>query len=143
MRFFRRKKTYDQTLPHQSGLRIMSADEENPYEPIDNYVDAKSDELAYLVMHGDDGGQIYLTSPMRFVSCNEESLKKLLAEIDSLRWNDPRTAMLYYERSKPGNGVPGGMGGGIMLDRPWVHDDLKNKYELIVDYLAGKVKTIL
>ena len=94
---------------------------------------------AYLVMEGDCGGQIYLTVPVKFVKCNEKTLRSLLNEIDSLAWKDPECAGFYFERRPIGEILIGGMGGGKIQDDLWVHKELEYLKEKIRLILKGKV----
>jgi hypothetical protein len=79
----------------------------------------RSDSTA--IMQGDDGGTIYLTIPVRKVSCGEASLNQLLADIDAMCWADLRMAHVFYEIVPSAGVVAGGMGGGRVVDGLWLH----------------------
>ncbi len=128
---FRKKKN----LPPIQNVRSLT---DNGFEPIESYLSAKKVEGAYVVMHGDDGGQVYLTVPLANVRASEKNLEKLLAEIDSHAWNDPRTRLLYYEKGFSGKKLVGGMGGGQMQDNLWVHPKLEELRSYIDERLNTK-----
>lgn len=102
--------------------------------------DAKKQSNTFLVMDGDDGGQIYLVCPVSLVKCDENALLKILSELDARAWNDPSMASIHYEVYEPGAVVPGGMGGGVASTSLWLH---KNFQELKMDiesrlYMRGE-----
>jgi hypothetical protein len=76
------------------------------------------------------------------VQCEESSLNRLLAELDALEWKDEDGASVFYERRVTGEGVAGGMGGGVVLPTVWVHERLQQHYSAVVSVLAGKSSTI-
>ncbi len=55
--------------------------------------------------------------------------------------NDGGTG-LYFERKKIGDGIMGGMGGGIASDSLWVHDKFSKIKNKILDVLSNKKKSI-
>ena len=132
------------TIPDgQSPLRsLMSEAGEFPYTPLQNFKEAKKYDDAYVIMQGDDGGQIYLAVPLNFVKCEEAVLQRLLEEIDELSWKDPSMAMIYYERIPIGRGIPGGMGGGKTTNSLWVHERLESHKDRILQVIQGKRKSI-
>lgn len=113
------------------------------YSPLESFNVAKADVNGYAIMEGDGGGQVYLSVPMREVVCGEPALRHLLLEVDHLCWHEPDMATLYYEQCKVGQGIPGGMGGGVAADTLWVHPRLAGKRDLIQKYLAGEISSIL
>jgi hypothetical protein len=60
------------------------------------------------------------------VSCSEASLERLLLDLDAISWpgNDEDMAHLVYERRAVGEGISGGMGGGVITRDGWVHPAL-------------------
>ncbi len=132
------------TLPaHESGVRRLVADAHgSEYHALASLAQARAFSDAVVVFEGDYGGQIYLVAPVHLVQCEESSLNKLLAELDALEWNDQDGASVFYERRAAGEGVAGGMGGGIVLPTVWVHERLQQHYSAIVSVLAGKSSTI-
>ena len=113
------------------------------YRPLNSYEEARTLGDAYVVMEGDWGGQIYLVTPMRLVTCQEETLRHLLMDLDDIGWptNDSEGTGLYYERYHIGQIVPGGMGGGKALDDLWVHGEFAEYgiQERIRAVLSGKL----
>jgi hypothetical protein len=110
--------------PHIDNIRELIDDN---FSPIASYGEAKEDPSGYAVMHGDDGGQIYLTVPLSRIKASQEELADLLRRIDAKEWNDPRTRLLYYEHGSVGQEISGGMGGGILTDGLWLHPALKTR----------------
>lgn len=90
---------------------------------------AKTDPDSYVVMQGDWGGQIYLTCPIKCVTCDEYMLKKVLRKLDGMCWgcNAGAGADLCYETHRSGDVVPGGMGGGLATDGLWIHPNILNE----------------
>jgi len=77
----------------------------------------------WLVLEGDWGGQIYLTIPICFLG-EEAKVAELLKFIDERAWscNDGHgTDVQLNLTNNPENGVSGGMGGGMLLDRLWMY----------------------
>ena len=91
----------------------------------------------WAILQGDDGGQIYAVFPVELIRCDESVLRKLLAEVDAVYWNDPEMAGLSFEQLQDGSVVPGGMGGGIADPRGWIHP------RLISDGLASNVRAVI
>lgn len=113
--------------PHHSPLRHMMAETKGQaYEPLRNLQEAQAADDAVVIMEGDWGGQIYLVCPVRLVHCSEEALQKLLAELDKAAWecNDGEGTGLYYEHRRLGEGIAGGMGGGLATSDLWIHTEL-------------------
>jgi len=110
-----------------------------------NFNLAKETPNAYVIMEGDWGGQIYLVCPIKMIKCDEEQLKKLLLDLDSIAWpgNDGGYG-IYYEKHNPGDIIAGGMGGGIATETLWVHDEFKEKKlkEQIFEVISGERKEI-
>lgn len=128
-----------------SPLReLIAKATESKYRGIDNLKVAKKGKNYYLIMEGDDGGQIYLTCPVRLIQCKESTLKKLLEIIDAYQWpgnsNDMRR--IIYEPKDNGS-IAGGMGGGVLLENLWVHEEIKFPQNLIkkiiIDGMDAKI----
>lgn len=81
----------------------------------------------WVILDGDWGGQVYLTSPASLVRIDHNGLKTLLHEIDLESWGGQEEASLSinFRVGAHGDVVGGGMGGG-RLDRasPWIHPEL-------------------
>lgn len=111
---------------HHSPVRHMVSEAHGlKYEPIEDFATARKVEDAVVIFEGDWGGQIYLTCPMRLIKCSEEDLSKLLDELDKIAWecNDGEGKAIFYERRKVGEGISGGMGGGVILNDLWIHEE--------------------
>ena len=131
--------------PHHSGVRrlaaIVTGEEYIAYRSLE---DARADPDAAVIFEGDDGGQVYLTCPVRNVRCGEEVLRSLLADLDRLAWGQPDRARMQFERRPVGSGVGGGMGGGIVREGPWLHAELDTPglAAQVVAVLAGERPTL-
>lgn len=124
---------------HESPVRKMvSTAQDASYEAIETLEKAKSVKNSYLIMDGDDGGQIYLVCPISLVRCSEQILKGLLKELDEKAWNDISMASLFYEIHEPGRVVSGGMGGGIAENNLWVHKNFDAMKSDIMKVLNGE-----
>ena len=95
---------------------------------------------------------------MKCVKCNEEVINNLLREINDTEWGcveidgiKHNGSSLEYRRAQPGDGVWGGMGGGVILDgKPWeerIEKQViqeyrfpKDKKPLVVDILRAVVE---
>lgn len=111
---------------YESPLRsIIHATQGGDFKPIPDYNTAKNTKNGYVIFEGDDGGQIYLTCPMKYVNCNHNILLRLLNDIDKMFWNDESACRVFYEAFAVNSGVWGGMGGGVAIDGLWTHDSLQ------------------
>jgi hypothetical protein len=110
------------------------------HHPLRSLHDAQEVPDGVVILEGDYGGQIYVTCPAKLVKCGEDALGALLDEIDHMEWDNPSGAGLYYERHPVGAGVAGGMGGAVVLDGVWLHDELEQAGHRpnIEAVLAGK-----
>lgn len=128
---------------HESGVRRLVADAHgSAYHALESLAQARAFSDAVVVLEGDYGGQIYVVASVHLVQCEESSLNRLLAELDALEWKDEDGASVFYERRVTGEGVAGGMGGGVVLPTVWVHERLQQHYSAVVSVLAGKSSTI-
>jgi hypothetical protein len=133
----------------KSPLRELMAEAgASSYHSLSSLADAQADPHGIAVFEGDDGGQIYLVCPARFIRCSEQILHQLLLDLDEdeIEWpgNDPSTRRIYFESRPPGQGIPGGMGGGKVADEIWIHPRLvQNRFaDLIIAVLTGKRERI-
>ncbi|HTD25153.1 MAG TPA: hypothetical protein VK738_21065 [Terriglobales bacterium] len=125
-------------LSHESGLRKMEAESTGQqYVSFKSLKEAQQDPQGIVILEGDEGGQIYVVCPVSIVRCSEESLQQLLQDLDALKWSDPSSAHLFYERLPLGSGVSGGMGGGLVQSSVWLRPRLV-KLELL-----EKVKAVI
>jgi len=126
--------------PGVSAVRFMVGQaKEQPYVSFPTIEDARKHPDAALVMEADYGGQILLTCPVSKVHCTESVLKQLLHDLGNITWGDGGLAKndaaddgnegYYFEALPVGSGVAGGMGGGVVLDDLWIHNELE-KYGL-------------
>jgi hypothetical protein len=122
-----RKPEPETVLPeHHSPVRaIVAAARGQPYTAFENLVVARAHPHGVLVFEGDYGGMIYLTVPARLVACGEDTLERLLADIDDVCWGDSGGAGLYFEALPVGSSVAGGMGGGRVVEGVWLHAELE------------------
>lgn len=111
----------------------------------ESFDEAKKASNGGVVLEGDWGGQIYLTCPLKYVKCDEQTLKKLLREIDTFEWdcNEGDGTHMTYVRVNPGDNVGGGMGGGAVENGLWIHPDIADdKKELIRKVINGELTSI-
>ena len=137
----------DQVIPeHESALRRMVADGHGmPYQAFRSLSEAQLAADSAVVLEGDWGGTIYATCPARLIRCDEGTLGQLLHDLDAVIWpGQPDGAGVYYERLPVGSPVPGGMGGGMVIDGVWVHDKVEGlgiAHE-IRDVITGRASRI-
>jgi len=111
--------------------------------PLNNFNEAKNDSKGVVILGDDRGGQVYLTCPMNYVKCDEESLKKLLREIDDIEWdcwecNEGKDTYIAYLKGNPGDWI-GGDTGGRVEDRLWINPDIQSRTKkLIKKVINGK-----
>jgi hypothetical protein len=126
---------------HASAVRYMlSMAHGTPYEPLHSLDEAKEVPDGVVVFEGDNGGQIYIVCPASLVSCSDDSLRHLLEDLDVIAWppdGDPRGTWIYYERHLIGDGIAGGMGGGVVTESVWIHEEfeaagLRNSIEAVL-----------
>ena len=116
------------TQEHESTLRLMVAHAQgHAYRSLRSLAEAREVTDATLVFEGDYGGTIYLTCPVWQIACSEATLRSLLEDIDARYWREPNGAGLYFEVFPVGRRVPGGVGGGLVLEDVWVHPRLDQK----------------
>jgi hypothetical protein len=114
---------------HFSDVRQFLADVNGEeYFSFASLDDARADPQGTVILDGDDGGQIYLAFPSRAINCSEATLDVLLHDLDSIAWpgNGDDTALVAYERHALGDGVLGGMGGGVVTPDGWVHPEFSS-----------------
>ncbi len=78
-----------------------------------------------VVLEGDDGGQVYVVCPASMVQCSGLILEQLLRDLDAISWpgNYPNMARVFFERHRVGEGISGGMGGGLVTNDLWLHPE--------------------
>lgn len=154
-----KKSDHDDSEPliipeDSSALRFMVAKAHGEeYVSFKNLADARAHPDAAMIMEADSGGQILVTCPVSKVQATEDVLHQLLCDLETITWglgglsqdNIPYDARIYYEPLPPGSGVSGGMGGGMVLDGPWMHDELEERglRPQIEEILAGKRQRLL
>jgi hypothetical protein len=125
-----------------STLREMVASGEgDEYVFYSSLLEAQRHPNGVVILEGDWGGQIYLVIPANQVSCSEETLHQLLLDIDAREWpnNEPESsARVCFERRELGEGIAGGMGGGVVRSELWVHPRLASLTGAIAEVLAGQ-----
>jgi hypothetical protein len=118
--------TGDNLPDHESGVRRMMADAEgSSYVSFKSLAEAKSHRDGFVILEGDDGGQIFVVCSASEVNCSEEVLRQLLLDLDAKTWDSPDAARIYYERRQVGEGVAGGMGGSVAGTEIWIHEEFR------------------
>ena len=122
-------------MKKESPVRsIVNSLSNQNYTSANSLAEAKNKKNYYLVMEGDCGGQIYLTCPVNLIKCSECILYEILIAIDKNQWpeNDISMRNIFYEPFELNQGVLGGMGGGIVLEKEiWIHPNLNFSKELL------------
>jgi hypothetical protein len=111
-----------------------------PYTSYKSLEEAKADSNGVVILEGDYGGQIYVVVQARDVKCKDSLLFDLLQFLDRMEWDDPDGANIYYESKPVNSGVAGGMGGGAVMDKIWIHPRLQPHTGLISKILSGTRK---
>ena len=129
--------------PDESGLRRLIADTHGTsYQALPSLAAARLHDDGVVVLEGDDGGQVYAVFPARAVECDVEALDHLLRDLDTIAWpgNDPDMARVFYERHPLGARIAGGMGGGVVDARGWVHQEFRDLQleDTIREVIAGQ-----
>src|SRR5688500_3746631 len=129
------KNQEDNLIPDNvSPLRnIMTEAGQDNLVNIENLKTANETKNATLILEGDWGGQIYLTYPVKYVKCKEETLLNLLVDLDDLVWGDQGedSRKVLFEIRKLGDGISGGMSGGLVIEGLWVHEEFEDFKEEI------------
>lgn len=89
--------------------------------------DARANTMGAAILEGDWGGQIFATCPARLVECSHDALMRLTLDLDSVLWGEPDGASVRYEVRSVGSPVPGGMGGGEIVEGVWVHEEVRRR----------------
>jgi hypothetical protein len=118
--------------------RLISDATGEPYVALSTLAEAKAAPDGVVILEGDYGGQIYVVARAIHVQCSDRSLQQLLSDLDKREWCDPEGAYIYFERRAVGEGVAGGMGGGEVTERVWVHPRLSALASMIEDVLLGR-----
>lgn len=130
---------------HESAVRsFMGGPEGAPYRSFRTLAEARAAPTAALVLEGDHGGQILATCPVRLIGCSDARVHRLSVELQELCWNEPYGAGVHLEPLGPGDGVAGGMGGGIVTDGLWLHEELEQlgMRDAIEAVLAGRTEEL-
>jgi len=125
----------------ESPMRSMLAESEgNTYHAFDSLPEAQRDPEGVVILEGDEGGQIYVVVRAMDVACSEEILRQLLVDIDNHEWpgNYPDMARLCFEKHPVGAGIAGGMGGGLVSAKLWVHPRLEPFASAIAEVIYGQ-----
>jgi hypothetical protein len=112
------------------------------YRHFESLSDARKSAKGIVVLEGDYGGQIYVVARVSDIGCTEEDLRQLLADIDAQQWRDPEGQQLCFEEADIGQGIPGGVGGGLVCEKPWIHPELHFLEPSIQAVLNAKAKRI-
>ncbi|MFD0675599.1 MULTISPECIES: hypothetical protein [unclassified Paenibacillus] len=123
---------------HSPLRHIMNEAHSLNHKFIKTFEEAKEIKNSYLVMEGDHGGQIYIVCPVHIIRADLGTLSRLLIDIDNAQWDEADSTGMYFEIFNPGDIVSGGMGGGLALEKLWVHENLKGLENEISKVIYGK-----
>lgn len=113
---------------YESGARKMMTEYHGKvYRSFRTLAEAKAAPVAAVSVEGDYGGQIFATCPVKLVGCSEVRLRRLAEELEAEVENTNYVggAQVIYEPLPVGAGVSGGMGGGLVVDGVWVHEEIR------------------
>ena len=111
----------EEPLPVSGLHELLGRASGRPTDRYPSFAAARSDPDAAVVASGDDGGTVLLTAPLRLVACDASTLRRLAVDLDGLLWDDPTGVELSFLHLPVGSGVPGGMGGGVVVEGMWIH----------------------
>ena len=83
----------------------------------------------HLVIDGDWGGQVLATIPAQEIKCSAATLSRLAAELNKTAWHEDESGtegLDIYLSSREDEihaTIAGGMGGGQLRDRIWLHPE--------------------
>lgn len=111
----------------RAASRIMADAHGEDFRPLRSLEEARQVPDGRMILEGDYGGQVFLTCPASMVSCSPGVLQRLLLDIDARCWPgcEGEGAGIYFERKPTGAGVWGGMGGGLISDSLWLHQEVE------------------
>ena len=124
-----------QTEPENPARRVLAEVSGQSYRPLGSLKEAQACKDAVVILDSDYGGQVLMVCPAALVRCSEEDLKQL-----ARMFGGDEGASLSYQQLPVGAHVPGGMGGGLVTDDLWIHDDLRGSaYEVqIREVIEGR-----
>jgi len=95
--------------------------------PIDDLDKVVNKPGWWVVMEGDWGGTILATIPAKDIRSSEYA-EKMAKYLDAIVWpcNEGEGVTVYLKRGRNGDGVWGGMGGGLLMPKVWLHDQLRS-----------------
>jgi hypothetical protein len=123
--------------PKSSVRELIASAGEEMHIAYPSLADAKKYREAVAILEGDSGGQIYVVARADLIRCEESVLEQLLFDLDAIEWSAPEDCAIHYEAAKPGEVIPGGMGGAIATESVWVHPRLAALESAIRAVLEG------
>lgn len=107
--------------------RLLAEAHKDEYQPLRSLAEAQQVPDGRVILEGDYGGQVFLTCTANMVRCSQEAIHRLLLDIEARCWPtcEGHGAGLYFERKPVGAGVWGGMGGGVITDGLWLHEEVE------------------
>lgn len=92
----------------------------------------------YVVLRGDDGGFVYLVSPVALVRCDQDVLQDVLKMLDAEMNDDLIGASIAFEEPASDGSIWGGSGGGVATGAVWVHSAIpQDVCEMAIRKLTG------
>ena len=112
-------------------------------KPIRSLREAQQHSDGIVVLVGDDGGQVYVVARASQIKCSEEALNVLLNDLDLEAGWQSDMSHVWFDVANIGENVGGGMGGGIVTERFWVHHQLRDVEERVFAVLTGLLPRII
>lgn len=97
------------------------------YRPIDDFEKVVNKPGWWVVMEGDWGGTILATVPAKDIKTPERAME-MAKYLNAIVWpcNEGEGVSIHLQRGHPGDSVWGGMGGGVLMPKVWLHDQLRS-----------------
>ena len=114
---------------HSPVNHIMAETSGEKYQPLQTLEEARVVSDGVVILEGDWGGSIFATCPVKYIKATHQEIETLCQSLEASFF--PTNIKhhgggwgVFYQRKSPGDGVWGGMGGGLVIDGLWIHAKL-------------------